>query len=285
MNKEKWHQELSQLKLNETQKLRMKKTVKAMQPRKKADWVYRLAMPIFIGLVIFSVYLVFGDKLNGSMVHQAAMPQTIETDHTALFSQLIGHLGTIFLLILGNGYFGYIVFMKTKRWQQPWVVRLRGKLSITHKGNFLLIPIIFVLFLNYLIYLNFPILILNWVIALLLLILHAFILLWLARDANGHLVCPHCQHDYSKKESRKAWRTMLKPLSCPNCKQEVYYSKKSRKLSGLTNTINLVLLFVIFNLGIPFLFIMGCIVIYGVFIVRKLSPLLMELEEKEEFLW
>ena len=285
MNKEKWQEELRQLNLSESQKLKMKKAVKEMKGKRSVNWLYQLAVPSFIVVAIFSMYLILGDKMSGTIVHQASLPQEVETDHKAFFNQLIGYLGTIFILTFIISYVGYLVFLKTKRWQQPWIVRWRERLNRTKKGILIIIPIMTVLFFNQLINLNFPIDLLKWGIAVLLLMLHILLLLWLARDVKGHLVCPHCHHPYSKKESRKVWRTMLRPITCPSCQQEVYYSKKSRKLSGATNIINLILFFVIFNLGLPFVYVFGCIAIYGIFVVRKFVPLLLELEEKEEFLW
>lgn len=284
MNKEKWQEELRQLNLSESQKLKMKKSVKEMKVKRSVDWVYQLAVPSFIVVAFFCLYLIWGDKMNSTIVHQASLPQEVETDHRAFFNKLL-YLSTIFILTYIISLVGYLVILKTKRWQQPWIVRWREKLCRTNKGSLILIPIMIVLIFNQLINLNFPIDLLKWGIAVLLLMLHTLILLWLARDVKGLLVCPHCHHLYSKKESRKVWRTMLRPITCPSCQQEVYYSKKSRKLSGATNIINLILLFVLFNLGLPFVYVFGCIAIYGIFVVRKFVPLLLELEDNEEFLW
>ena len=115
--------------------------------------------------------------MNDSLVHQATLPPDIETDHTAYFNQLSGYLGMIFILTLLNSYVGFLVIMKTERWQQPWLVKWREKLTGREKGVFIFIPIITIIFLYFLIYLNFTITLLKWVLALLLIVLHACILL------------------------------------------------------------------------------------------------------------
>ena len=284
MIKEKWQQELNELTLSETKKLRMKHSIKEGKQVKKADGVYRLTLLSFIIVAIFSAYLIIGDNMNNSTVHVASSPP-VETDHTGLFHQLTIYFGAIFILMWIVTYVSYLVFVKTKRWQQPWVVKWREKLLQTHKGSFIAIPIILIIVLNFLVYLTIPVMVLKGCIAVLLLLLHALILLYLARDAKGHYSCPHCQHTYSKQESRKLWRTSLKPLICPSCGRQVYLSKKSQKLSGITNVLNVIIIMVIFNIGLPFLITVICIVCYGLFIVQKLAPLLLELEESEQFLW
>ena len=109
MNKEKWQQELCQLKLSEIQKQKMKKSIIEKKTTRKptVSRSYRLVMPAFIVLVLFSTYLIIGDKMNDSLVHQATLPPDIETDHTAYFNQLSGYLGTIFIVTLLNSYVGF----------------------------------------------------------------------------------------------------------------------------------------------------------------------------------
>lgn len=285
MNKEKWQRELEQMQLSDLKKQQMKQFVTKKKPKRKVDWTYRFTLPTFILLALFCTYLVIGDKIPTSLVHQASIPDLVETDHTAYFNELSPYLSMIFMLLLVNGVLGNAVIMKTTRWQQPRINKFRNKRLAQPRGILIIYSIIVIIVLNYLIYLNVSFIILKWCIVGLLFLLHALILLFLVRKAKGHYQCPHCRHELTKKEAQKIWRTMLKPMHCPSCKKEVFHSKQSRKLSGLTNLINLPVLFVLFNMGISFGAIIVCVVVYGVLVVRKILPLTIELEKKDEFLW
>ncbi len=286
MNKEKWQRELNQMQLSEIQKQRMKQQVIATKQMKKVDWTYRITVPTFIVLALFCMYLFLGEQMNTKLIHQATAPQNLEMDHSDYFRNLEVHFGITFCLLIANINLGYFVFMETKRWQQPRIMSLRKILKRTQKGSYVLLPIFILIVLNFLLLTNvLSVAVLKWCIVALLILLHFFIILFITRHSKMTIACPHCQHQFSKKERRKLMNTILKPMQCPNCKQVVYYTKKSRKLSGMTNIINLVMLFIIANVGLPFLYTFICIAVYGILGIRKLLPLLTELEEKEEFLW
>lgn len=285
MNKEKWQQELGQMQLNDSQKQRMKQYVKSAKPKRKVDWMYRIAVPTFVLLALLFVYLSVGERSGVQLIHQASIPPEYAVDHNQYFKRIVLHLWIIFGLLLMNSVLGVAVLMQTFRWKQPFVSKLRKVIRMLRYPLLFLMPIIAVAIMYAFIIFNWPIIAMKCVILLLIISTELFVILYLARNKTGHIHCPHCQHEITKTEKRKMVAYFKMELRCPSCNEKVYYTKKFRQMSGFMSL--LISATIIFTpyIGISIRITIPCAILFACVQLFILMPLLMDIEEKEEFLF
>ena len=286
MNNKQWQQELQELKLTAEQKQNLKKHVfeqQSLSPKKVYNWPFIIA-PTFVVLLVFCVLLIVTDSTGEMLIQQASQPSNTlsETDHSKYF-QLHTRLSlAISIGILLNGFMGLLIVMKTKRWQQTFVQKLRKAL---YKLRFVLILLASCFLYSFtviasLVFVSEQAKII--VIYLLVILLVYLCVLFAARNQSAHVCCPHCQHEFSRKEKRKLMMHFKIDRHCHKCGGKLFYSKRTRQVSGIMSGIMSALLILPSNFGIPFGFVIICGILMCITILYVLLPLFLELEGEEK---
>lgn len=281
----KWKQELQELKLTPEQKQNLKKHVleqQSMSPKKGFHWPVIIA-PTFVLLLAFCVLLFVTDSPNGTM-HQASQPPNdrIETDHSNYFKLHMRLSLAISVGILVNGFMAMLIVMKTKRWQQPFIQKLR---NIFYKGRYMLTFLAPFLLYSFAV-ISFEVIASEQAkisVVYLLVILFVFLcMLFAARNIVKTVCCPHCQHELSAKEKRKLIMQFKLDRSCRECGGKLFYTKRTRQASGISSGVMSALLILPSNFGVPFWLTITCSILISITIMVVLLPLFLELEGEEK---
>ncbi|MCH7321721.1 hypothetical protein LZ480_07425 [Solibacillus sp. MA9] len=286
MNNKQWKQELLELKLLKEQKKIIKERVFEQQyiARKKTFNCPVIIAPAFILLLAFCVLLIFTDSSSGTRIHQASLqPSNLpETDHSK-YLQLHMRLSlAISIGIIINGFMAILIVMKTKRWQQTIIQKIR---KIIIKSRYILTFLVSFLLYSFTVIASLVILSeqVKIIMIYLLVIVFAYLsILFGARNIVKKAYCPHCQHEFSRKEKRKLMMYFKMELRCHQCNGKLYYGKKTSQASGIITCIMSALLIIPVNFGVPFWVTFTCGVSMYAAVIYFLLPLFLQLEGEEK---
>lgn len=281
----KWKQELQELKLTTEQKQNLKKQVlqqQSMSPKKGLHWPVIVA-PAFVLLLAFCVLLLVTDSPVGTLHQASQLPNDrLETDHTDYFKLHMRLSLAISIGILINGFIALLIVMKTKRWQQPGIQRLR---TIIYKLRYVLVFAVPFLLYSFAV-ISFEVIESEQAkintIYLLVLLFVFLCTLFAARNIVKTVCCPHCQHEFSAKEKRKFMMQFKLDRSCHECGGKLFYTKRTRQVSGISSCLMSAMLISPSNFGVPFWMIIICGILNSVTIMVVLLPLFLELEGEEK---
>lgn len=281
----KWQQELQEMKFTSEQKQKLKKQVLEQQgasPKKGFYWPV-IITPAFVLLLAFCVLLLVTDSPNGT-IHQASQPPNdgFETDHSNYFKLHMRLSLAISIGILVNSFMAILIVLKTKRWQQPVIRKLRKvffkmRYVLTFMAPFLLYSFAGI---------SFEVIASEQakIIAIYLLVLFFVFLciLFAARNIVKIVCCPHCQHEFSAKGKRKFMMQFKLERSCHYCGGKLFLRKSTRQASGIISGLTSTLIILTSNFGVPFWLTITCSIIMSVTMMTVLLPLFLELEGEEK---
>lgn len=281
----KWKQELQELKFTTEQKKHLKKHVlqqQSIKPKKGFHWPVIIA-PAFVLLLAFCVLLLVTDS-PGTNMHQASQPPNagVETDHSNYFRFHMRLSLAISIGILLNGFMTILIVMKTKRWQQLSIQKLRKVFYKLRYGLTFITP-----FLLY----GFAVISLSVLeseqekisVIYLLVILFIFLcMLFSARNSVKNVNCPHCQHEFSRKEKRKLMMGFKLDRRCQQCGGKLFYAKRTRQVSGISSGVMSALLIFPWNLGVPFWLVFICGILMSIIIMVVIPVLFLEVEGEDK---
>ncbi|WP_274307372.1 hypothetical protein [Solibacillus daqui] len=286
MNKKQWKQELLKLKLSKEQKKNMKERVFDQQyiTRKKTfNWPVIIA-PAFILLLAFCVLLIFTDLASGTRIHQASKSPggLSDIDHSKYFQLKMRLSLAISIGIIINGFMTILIVMKTKRWQQTTVRKIR---KIIIKLRYILMFLVPFLIYSFAVIASLVILSEQVKIIMIYLLITVFAylsVLFGARNIVKKVYCPHCQHEFLSKEKRKLMMYFKMDLRCHQCNGKLYYAKQTRQASGIITLIMSALLIIPVNFGVPFGVAFTCGISMYAAVTYFLLPLYLQLEGEEK---
>ncbi|MER1956505.1 MAG: TIGR04104 family putative zinc finger protein [Solibacillus sp.] len=281
----KWKQELQELKLTTEKKQNLKKQMvqqPSISPKKGFYWPVIIA-PAIVLLLAFCVLLLVTDSPNGTM-HQASQPPNdrIETDHSNYFKLHMRLSLAISVGILVNSFMAILIVMKTKRWQQPVIQKLRNVFYKLRYVFTFLAPLLlysfavisFEIFTSEQAKIN--------VIYLFVLLFVFLCMIFAARNNMEKVCCPHCQHEFSAKEKRKLMMQFKLDRNCHKCGGKLFYTKRTRQASGIISGVMSALLILPSNFGVSLWLALTCGISMSVTIMVVLLPLFLELEGEEK---
>ncbi|WP_117149533.1 TIGR04104 family putative zinc finger protein [Paraliobacillus zengyii] len=95
--------------------------------------------------------------------------------------------------------------------------------------------------------------------------------------------CKNCNKEWSWKQTFKKMFTLDIAMKCPHCGKKQYYTKRARKRSTAIVFIT-PFMFLLNMFGISLFLSIGIFLVYCILIL-VIYPFLIELSNKEEFLW
>ena len=217
-------------------------------------------------------------------MHQASqLPNDrLETDHADYFKLHMRLSLAISIGILINSFMALLIVMKTKRWQQPGIQRLR---AIIYKLRYVLV--FAVPFLLYVFAVSSSVVFTSEqakinVIYLFVLLFVFLCTLFAARNIVKTVCCPHCQHEFSTKEKRKFMMQFKLDRNCSECGGKLFYAKRTRQASGIISGVMSALLIIPTNFGVPLWLIFTIGILMSVLIIVVVPPLFLEVEGEEK---
>lgn len=281
----KWQQELQNLKLTTEQKQNLKKQMAhqpSSSPKKGVHWPVVIA-PAFVLLLAFCVLLVVTDSSDGTMHQASQLPNDrLQTDHADYFDLHMRLSLAISIGIVGNGFMTILIVLKTKRWQQPGIQRLR---AIIYKLRYVLVCAL--PFLLYAFAVSSSVVFgseqakVN-VVYLFVLLFVFLCILFAARNRVESVCCPHCQHELSMREKRKLIMQFKLDRNCQECGGKLFFGKRTRQASGVTSGVMSAMLILPSNFGVSLWLVFPCGILMVAVILAVLLPLFLELEGEEK---
>ena len=97
-------------------------------------------------------------------------------------------------------------------------------------------------------------------------------------------ICKNCRNNWSWKQTVKKMFTLDTGMKCPYCGENQYQTQKSKKRTSILNSIVLLPLLLNIFFDIPIVMLLSLFPVLFI-IVISLSPFIMHLSNKEEFLF